>query len=306
MDDLRREARERDDACPRRGRRDEAEATLRPSGASRLVFWRIVRGLLAGRGRRAGSWWPGCSAATSSSWPGARCPPHSGAATAFLYLDALLIGYAVALVALDRPDRRRAGDAEVVGGPVRRPAPAAGPAAGAGRGDPAEPAGPRHRRGRLERLAEPDARLPDVPAGCPSAVARRAAGRDGRSGAGQAARAIAREGRAAGAARCAADPGDRRVERRGEPYHPWLSVGQIAAWKLESVFPGRPVDVDMWADGGATIRQMHEAGRPDISPRRHARSTSATTSSPRGSPGMREPGGYYDDDMPLLLLAGGR
>ena len=38
---------------------------------------------------------------------------------------------------------------------------------------------------------------------------------------------------------------------RGEPYHPWLSVGQIAAWKLESVFRGRPVVVDMWARGGA-------------------------------------------------------
>ncbi len=36
---------------------------------------------------------------------------------------------------------------------------------------------------------------------------------------------------------------------RGEPYHPWLSVAQIAAWKLESVFPGRPAVVDMWARG---------------------------------------------------------
>src|SRR5262245_19332645 len=45
---------------------------------------------------------------------------------------------------------------------------------------------------------------------------------------------------------------------RGEPYHPWLSVGQIVAWKLESIFPGRPIQVDTWATGGATLRDMHD------------------------------------------------
>ena len=55
---------------------------------------------------------------------------------------------------------------------------------------------------------------------------------------------------------------------RGEPYHPWLSVAQIAAWRLEKVFPGRKVEVDMWAIGGATLKPMHQklAGltyRPD-------------------------------------------
>ena len=55
---------------------------------------------------------------------------------------------------------------------------------------------------------------------------------------------------------------------RGEPYHPWLSVGQIVAWRLEQVFPGRPIDVDIWATGGATLEVMHNklAGltyRPD-------------------------------------------
>ena len=44
---------------------------------------------------------------------------------------------------------------------------------------------------------------------------------------------------------------------RGEPYHPWLSVGQIVAWRLEQVFPGRPIDVDIWATGGATLEMMH-------------------------------------------------
>jgi hypothetical protein len=87
---------------------------------------------------------------------------------------------------------------------------------------------------------------------------------------------------------------------RGEPYHPWLSVGQIAAWKLESVLSGRPVVVDMWARGGATIRQMHErladlTYRPDalILYVGHNEFESRF-------PWMREPGGYYHDDMPAL------
>ena len=55
---------------------------------------------------------------------------------------------------------------------------------------------------------------------------------------------------------------------RGEPYHPWLSVGQIVGWQLEKVFPGRPVQVDMQAEGGATLEEVHRklAGityRPD-------------------------------------------
>jgi tetratricopeptide (TPR) repeat protein len=55
---------------------------------------------------------------------------------------------------------------------------------------------------------------------------------------------------------------------RGEPYHPWLSVGQIVAWRLKQVFPGRSIQVDIWATGGATLETMHNklAGltyRPD-------------------------------------------
>ena len=45
---------------------------------------------------------------------------------------------------------------------------------------------------------------------------------------------------------------------RGEPYHPWLSVAQIAAWRLEKVFPGRSIQVDMWAIGGAILESMHK------------------------------------------------
>ena len=45
---------------------------------------------------------------------------------------------------------------------------------------------------------------------------------------------------------------------RGEPYHPWLSVGQIVAWRLENVFPGRLIQIDVWAEGGATLEIMHQ------------------------------------------------
>jgi hypothetical protein len=42
---------------------------------------------------------------------------------------------------------------------------------------------------------------------------------------------------------------------RGEPYHPWLSVGQLVGWQLESVFPGRKVRVDVRAEGGLCLEQ---------------------------------------------------
>jgi hypothetical protein len=44
---------------------------------------------------------------------------------------------------------------------------------------------------------------------------------------------------------------------RGEPYQRWLSVGHIVAWRLEEVFPGRRIQVDMWAVGGAILEEMH-------------------------------------------------
>src|SRR5262249_37434438 len=44
---------------------------------------------------------------------------------------------------------------------------------------------------------------------------------------------------------------------RGDPYHPWLSVGQLVAWKLQQVLRGRPVVVDTWATGGATLGPLH-------------------------------------------------
>jgi hypothetical protein len=56
---------------------------------------------------------------------------------------------------------------------------------------------------------------------------------------------------------------------RGEPYHPWLSVGHIVAWRLAKVFPNRPIPLDVWAEGGATLETMHNKladlqVRPDV------------------------------------------
>jgi hypothetical protein len=42
---------------------------------------------------------------------------------------------------------------------------------------------------------------------------------------------------------------------RGEPYQPWVSIGQIVGWQLERVFPGRRVTVDLRAEGGYTLGQ---------------------------------------------------
>jgi hypothetical protein len=57
----------------------------------------------------------------------------------------------------------------------------------------------------------------------------------------------------------AADPIDLVVvgesSARGEPYHPWLSVGQVVGWQLERIFPGREVRVDIRADGGLCLEQ---------------------------------------------------
>ncbi len=46
---------------------------------------------------------------------------------------------------------------------------------------------------------------------------------------------------------------------RGEPYHPWLSIAQIAAWKLDDVIPHTRFHVNMLATGGVTLEQTHQA-----------------------------------------------
>jgi hypothetical protein len=55
---------------------------------------------------------------------------------------------------------------------------------------------------------------------------------------------------------------------RGDPYQPWVSIGQIVAWQLERVFPGRPIEVDIRAEGGLVLEQallplVKLARRPD-------------------------------------------
>jgi len=45
---------------------------------------------------------------------------------------------------------------------------------------------------------------------------------------------------------------------RGEPYDPWLSVGQIVGWQLERVFPGRRFKVEILARPGLNLRQAVE------------------------------------------------
>ena len=42
---------------------------------------------------------------------------------------------------------------------------------------------------------------------------------------------------------------------RGEPYEPWVSVGQIVGWQMERVLPGRKVNVDVRARGGFCLEQ---------------------------------------------------
>ena len=56
---------------------------------------------------------------------------------------------------------------------------------------------------------------------------------------------------------------------RGEPFQPWLSVGQILGWQFGKIFARRRVEVDMQAAPGATLEQMHQKlaelkYRPDL------------------------------------------
>ena len=55
----------------------------------------------------------------------------------------------------------------------------------------------------------------------------------------------------------------------GEPYRPWVSVGQVLAWKLGEASPGRRFEVEMLARLGASLEDMHHAleglkDRPDV------------------------------------------
>lgn len=55
----------------------------------------------------------------------------------------------------------------------------------------------------------------------------------------------------------------------GEPFRPWVSMGQIVAWRLEAANPGRRVDLTILARLGACLEDMHRElarlrRRPDI------------------------------------------
>src|SRR5262249_53892462 len=54
----------------------------------------------------------------------------------------------------------------------------------------------------------------------------------------------------------------------GEPYRPWLSVGQIVAWQLQQAVPDRRIECEILAWLGESLEQQHRrlAGirrRPD-------------------------------------------
>jgi hypothetical protein len=87
---------------------------------------------------------------------------------------------------------------------------------------------------------------------------------------------------------------------RGEPYHPWLSVGQIVAWKLESVFVGRPIHLDTWATGGATLAEMHNR-LAELTYRPDALLVYVGHNEFQARfPWMRDAGSYYVDEVPSL------
>jgi hypothetical protein len=270
-----------EDAKPARFRRLVRALLLIAAGMLIVVAWMLGRDLI------------------ELAW--SSLPNAARRRAAILYLDVLLIGYAVALVA------------------------AIGLIAGALAMSKWWRADARRRRRRVRLLAlgvaillsllaldagaaawsawqQRTPRLPDLPS-------RSGAGAKTTAGTDEPESGLTRpegEDAATTAPPAPVPPGALRIlvigesSARGEPYHPWLSVGQIAAWKLESVLAGRPVHVDIWARGGATIRQMHERladldYRPDALILYVGHNEFASR-----FPWMREPGGYYDDDMPSL------
>jgi hypothetical protein len=56
---------------------------------------------------------------------------------------------------------------------------------------------------------------------------------------------------------------------RGYPFQPWVSVGQIVAWQLQNDVPAQQVSVDVRAEVGKDLEQMHQSlakltRRPDV------------------------------------------
>ncbi len=55
----------------------------------------------------------------------------------------------------------------------------------------------------------------------------------------------------------------------GEPFRPWISVGQIVAWRLQEALPARSVELDILAFLGDSLEQQHRklssiTRRPDV------------------------------------------
>lgn len=55
----------------------------------------------------------------------------------------------------------------------------------------------------------------------------------------------------------------------GDPFGPWLSIGQLVGWQLERVLPNRRVRVSVLAERGVNLERMHQKletldGRPDV------------------------------------------
>ncbi len=56
---------------------------------------------------------------------------------------------------------------------------------------------------------------------------------------------------------------------QGVPYHAWVSIGQMVAWKLEEAIPGRRVRIQTLANSGDTLELQHQRlamipRRPDL------------------------------------------
>ncbi len=60
------------------------------------------------------------------------------------------------------------------------------------------------------------------------------------------------------------DPGEYRIvvlggsSALGEPFRPWLSVGQIVTWQLQRAVPSRRVELDILAFLGDSLEQQHK------------------------------------------------
>ncbi len=105
-------------------------------------------------------------------------------------------------------------------------------------------------------------------------------------------------------------PGDRTIEiavlggssAEGVPYNFWVSIGEIVAWQLREVFPGRPVGLQVLATSGDSLASQHRrladflARRPDLMIVYSGHNEFSSRFQP-----AREPRYYLDADDPTPL-----